>query len=212
VIAPALAGRIALLGAGGHAKVVIGALQAVGYTDLAVYDDDPRRTDTTVLGAPVLGRIEEAVRSVCAGALLCIGSNTVRHRLGALPLPWMTLVHPRAWVHDSVVLEPGCVVFAGAIIQPDARIGAHAIVNTSASVDHDCVLGDYSQVTPGVHLGGNVVLGEGAFLGVGAMAKPGVRIGAWSVVGAGAVVVSDLPERVLAVGVPARVRRSLEEP
>ena len=91
-----------------------------------------------------------------------------------------------------------------------SRVGVHAIVNTSASVDHECVLGDYSQVTPGVHLGGNVTIGEGAFLGVGAAAIPGVTIGAWSIVGAGAVVVSDLPERILAVGVPARIRKRLD--
>jgi sugar O-acyltransferase (sialic acid O-acetyltransferase NeuD family) len=204
------AGPIALLGAGGHAKVIIGALQAAGYRSFQVYDDDPARAGTLVLGAPVVGRIADAAASQHAGALICIGNNAVRRKLAAMPLKWMTLVHPHAWVHDSVTLGPGAVVFAGAVVQPEARIGAHAVVNTSASVDHECVLGDYSQVTPGVHLGGNVTLGEGAFLGVGAMAKPGVTIGAWSVIGAGAVVVSNLPAHVLAVGVPARVRRSLD--
>lgn len=201
---------IALLGGGGHAKVVIGALQAAGYRNLRVYDDDPRRAGSTLLGVPVAGLIESAAADAPAGALSCIGNNAVRRRLATLPLPWMTLVHPFAWVHDSVQLGLGTVVFAGAVVQPEARIGDHVIVNTSASVDHECVLGDFAQVTPGVHLGGNVTLGEGAFLGVGAIAIPGVHVGAWSVVGAGAVVVSDLPERVVAMGVPARVRRRLE--
>jgi sugar O-acyltransferase (sialic acid O-acetyltransferase NeuD family) len=200
---------IALIGAGGHAKVVIGALQAAGYRNLVVYDDDASRTGTTVLGVRVAGTSRAALDAKHTGALLCIGNNAVRRKLASLALPWMTLVHPHSWVHESVRLGKGAVVFAGAVIQPEAIIGEHAIVNTAASVDHECVLGDFSQLTPGVHLGGNVTVGEGAFLGVGASVIPGVKIGDWSVVGAGAVVVRDLPQQVLATGVPARTRRAL---
>jgi sugar O-acyltransferase (sialic acid O-acetyltransferase NeuD family) len=203
-------GRVALIGGGGHAKVVIGALQAAGYVDLCIYDDDPARLGTRVLGVPVVGSIDSSTAAEHAGALLCIGNNAVRRKLAALRLPWMTLVHPRAWVHDSAQLGAGAVVFAGAVVQPEARIGEHAIVNTSASVDHECALGDWSQITPGVRLGGNVTVGEGAFLGVGAVAIPGVTIGAWAVIGAGAVVVRDVPERVVAMGVPATVRRAVD--
>jgi len=99
------------------------------------------------------------------------------------------------------------VVFAGAVIQPDAAIGGHAIVNTAASIDHDCVLGDFVHVAPGVRLAGSVVLGEGAMLGIGTVAIPGARVGAWSVVGAGAAILGELPANVVAIGTPARPRR-----
>src|SRR5262245_58052643 len=111
-------GRIALIGGGGHAKMVIGALQAAGYRNFSIYDDR-LQAGTTVLGAPVIGKVAAASASDCEGALLCISDNAVRMRLAALSLPWMTLVHPSAWVHDSVSLGIGAVVFAGTIVQPD---------------------------------------------------------------------------------------------
>jgi acetyltransferase-like isoleucine patch superfamily enzyme len=77
-------------------------------------------------------------------------------------------------------------------------------VNTAASLDHDCVLGAFAHVAPGTHLAGSVVVGDGAFLGVGVSVIPGRRIGAWATVGAGAAVIHDVADRVTVVGVPAR--------
>jgi UDP-perosamine 4-acetyltransferase len=99
------------------------------------------------------------------------------------------------------------VVFAGAIIQPDAVLGRHAIINTSASIDHDCAIGDFVHLAPGTRLAGNVAIDEGAFLGIGAVAIPGVRVGAWTTVGAGAAIVDTLAAGIVAAGVPARPLR-----
>ncbi len=83
--------------------------------------------------------------------------------------------------------------------------------NTNAAVDHDCLIGDYAHVGPGVSLAGNVTVGEGAFLGIGSVAIMGSTIGRWSTVGAGAAVVHDIPDNVTAVGLPARIiKRKLE--
>ncbi|MCS7300843.1 MAG: acetyltransferase, partial [Fimbriimonadales bacterium] len=101
------------------------------------------------------------------------------------------------------------LVCAGVVVQPDARIGRHCIVNTAASVDHDCTIADFVHVAPGARLAGGVKVGEGVLLGVGCCVLPGIQIGAWSVVGAGAVVTEDVPDGVVVVGVPARaIRRS----
>ena len=80
------------------------------------------------------------------------------------------------------------------------------ILNTGATVDHDCVIGDAVHIAPGSHLAGNVTLEEGVFLGIGTVVIPGRRIGAWTRVGAGAAVVHDLAANVTAIGVPARPR------
>jgi sugar O-acyltransferase (sialic acid O-acetyltransferase NeuD family) len=197
--------EVVIVGSGGHAKVVIATAQAAGRPVRAIVDDDPATHGRRVLGVEVVGASGLVLGDPGALVVLAIGSNRARQRLAAAArCRFATIVHPAAIVHASVLVAPGSVVFAGAVIQPETVIGAHAIVNTSASIDHDCAIGDFVHVAPGVRLAGNVTLGEGAFLGIASCAIPGVTIGAWTTVGAGAAVVHDLPGGVTAVGVPAR--------
>jgi sugar O-acyltransferase (sialic acid O-acetyltransferase NeuD family) len=204
------AGKVSVIGAGGHAKVVISTLQAAGIDVEAVLDDRPEARGQRVLGVSVAGPVSDLKRQRRRRAVLGIGDNAIRKRLAAelAELSWVSAVHPGAIVHESAIIGEGAVVFAGAVIQPGVTVGRHAIVNTGATVDHDCVLGDFSHVGPGAHLSGNTTMGEGAFLGTGAATKQGVRIGAWTTVGVGGVVVRDLPDGVIAVGVPARPVRA----
>jgi sugar O-acyltransferase (sialic acid O-acetyltransferase NeuD family) len=195
---------VVVLGAGGHAKVVVSTLRLADWDVVAVFDDRPNIHGTTVLGVPIKGSLSEGPKSGCP-AVIAIGNNTDRQRAATeLELDWVTAVHPRAWLDPSVVLGPGSVVFAGAVIQPDAQIGQHVVINTSVSVDHDCVIGDFAHVAPGAHLAGGIHVGQGALLGVGCTATVGVRIGDWSTVGAGAVVIRDVDDRAVVAGVPAR--------
>jgi len=197
---------VAIVGAGGHAKVIVGLLRALELPILGCFDGNPAKRGSNVLGAPILA-LEELPET--AAAVLGIGDNRARKRLSAeLRCRFRTLVHPRAFVDPSVTLGEGTVVFAGAVVQPSAVLGAHVIVNTSASIDHDCVIGDFVHVAPGCHLAGNVTLEEGTFLGIGTVCIPGRRVGAWTTVGAGGAIVRDLPGGVTAVGVPARPRGS----
>lgn len=195
---------VAVIGAGGHAKVVVATLQSLNWPILGCYDNDRAAWGRQVLGVPVRGGPAELPADT--PAVIAIGDNAVRRRLAraCVGCRWVTVVHPAAYVHPSVELGPGAVVFAGAVLQPDVRIGAHVIINTGASVDHDCVLGDFVHLAPGVRLSGSVRVGQGSFFGVGSVAIPGVRIGEWATVGAGSVVVGDLPDGVKAMGVPAR--------
>jgi len=199
---------LVVVGSGGHAKVVIASAQAAGFAVTAVVDDDPARWGQHVLGVAISGPASPILEDPAALAVLAIGANRARRaRADHARCQFATVVHPRAVVHPSVRIGAGSVVFAGAVIQPDAAIGGHAIVNTAASIDHDCVLGDFVHVAPGVRLAGSVVLGEGAMLGIGTVAIPGARVGAWSVVGAGAAILGELPANVVAIGTPARPRR-----
>lgn len=198
---------LCVLGAGGHAKVVIATARAAGFDRITIHDDDPARIGTQLLGAPIVGPLLEILERADALAVLAIGDNATRLRIGAAArCELRTLVHPSAHVESTVVLGAGTVVFAGAVIQPDTRLGAHVIVNTAATIDHDCVLGDAVHVAPGTHLAGNVTLGDGVFLGIGTVVIPGCTIGAWTRVGAGSAIVRDLPAGVTAYGVPARAR------
>jgi sugar O-acyltransferase (sialic acid O-acetyltransferase NeuD family) len=201
-------GNVVVIGAGGHAKVVIGTLRTNSRSVAAMFDDDSSLWGTELLGVPILGPIAIADHSGFELGIIAIGDNAVRMRIArSLNLHWLTLVHSASWVDPDAKLGNGTVVFAGAVIQPGCVLGEHVIVNTSASVDHDCVVKDFVHIAPGVHLGGNVQIDEGAFLGIGSSAIPGRKVGAWTTVGAGAVVVRDLSEGVVAYGVPAKPAR-----
>lgn len=201
--------EVIVLGAGGHAKVVISTLIRAGYKVGAVYDDDPAKWGETWLGVSIVGAISSLDPQIKRCAVIAVGHNSTRRTIAnRFPdFQWVTVVHPNADVHPSVQLAEGVVVFSGAVIQPDACIGAHTIINTSATVDHDCILDRYVHLAPGVHLAGNVRVGEGTFLGIGSSAIPGVNIGAWSTIGAGGVVIDTLSDQVIAAGVPAKILR-----
>jgi sugar O-acyltransferase (sialic acid O-acetyltransferase NeuD family) len=204
---------VAVIGAGGHGKVVVSTLLAAGIPVNRVYDDAATVRGRNLLGIPVVGPVSDLRALGRTRCVLGIGDNAARKRLAeSLPdVEWVTAAHPSAVVAPDVRLGPGTVVFAGAVIQPGVVVGDHAVVNTGATVDHDCRIGDYAHIGPGSRLSGNNVIGEGAFLGTGVSTIQGVTVGAWSTVGVGAAVVRDIPPRVVASGVPARVTRQLEE-
>ena len=196
---------VIVIGAGGHAKVVIATLQAAGYSVEALYDDDESRWGTAFMGIPIVGPVAALPENSEHRAVIAIGCNNTRRLLAQeLNLQWINAVHPQACVHSSVVIGAGTVIFPGAVVQPDTILGDHVIVNTGATIDHDCVLGDFVHIAPGAHLAGGVEVGDGSFFGIASAAIPGMKIGSWSIVGAGGVVVNEVPDATTVVGVPAR--------
>ena len=191
-----------IIGAGGHARVIIGIARAAGWSLKGIYDDDRTLAGKDVMGVPVIGVVDEVPLEL---AIIAVGDNASRARIArAYQCDWVTLTHPSAFVDPSARLEAGTVVCPGAVIQPEAQIGSHVIVNTSASVDHECTLADFSQIGPGAHLGGRVRVGTGAFIGLGSSVIQGLSIGEWAVVGAGAVVIRPVEANAKVVGNPAR--------
>ena len=123
-------------------------------------------------------------------------------------LPVANIIHPTAVVSPSARLGRGILMLPGVVIGPGASIGNHVIINSAATVDHDSVIEDDVIISPGVHLAGYVVVKSGTLIGIGACSVPGVTIGSNCLIGAGAVVTADIPDNVVAAGVPARVIRS----
>ena len=184
---------IVVIGAGPYTKLAVSTLAATGRRVAGIYDDDPQKWGAEVLGIPVVGPISELVPERCSQALIGIGDNEARKRFAEqLNLEWTVAVHPTAWVHPGVKLGPGTVVCAGAVVQPDAEIGSHVILNTKASVGCDCKVASYARMEV-AHLGENAVLGEGGFLDIGSCVLPHIQVGAWARVGAGSLVVRDIP-------------------
>lgn len=207
--------EVVLLAAGGHARVVLDALLAMGVRVTGILDP-ARRPGEEIFGVPVLGDDGWLAGRDPAATLLANGAGQVpraevRERLfeslRSRGFGFVPVRHPSAVVGREALLAEGSQVMAGAVVQCRARIGRNAVVNTRASVDHDCVLGDHAFVGPGATLCGDVRVGDGAFVGSGAVILPGVEVGARAVVGGGALVARDVPGGALVTGVPAAVRR-----
>ncbi len=203
-----------IIGAGGHAKVVLEALLRSDVTVIGLLDVDEERHGSLVLGVPILGDDNmldlypaDSVRLVNG-----LGSTQDLSRRASLyrnfkekKYSFASVIHPSAIIARDVVIGEGAHIMAGVILQPGVIIGCNSIINTAASVDHDGIIGDHVHIAPGVVLSGNVCIGERTHVGTGATVIQGITIGSEAVIGAGAVVVRDIPDRVTAVGIPAKV-------
>lgn len=206
--------KIVIIGAGGHAKVVCDSLrlslQKRGHGTVVGFVDDTRRLwGTTMLGFPILGPIGSLVDLDIRSVIVAIGDNGARKSLyewaKSKGYALVNAIHPTAVIAEDVAIGEGVAIFGTVVVNPGSSIGDNVILNTGCTVDHDCSIADHVHIAPGAHLAGGVVVAEGAFVGTGASIIPYRKVGQWSIVGAGGVVVDDIPDHVTAVGAPARV-------
>jgi sugar O-acyltransferase (sialic acid O-acetyltransferase NeuD family) len=212
---------LVVIGASGHAKVVIDVIEKEGRYAILGLIDSYKLVGTSVYGYEILGADEYLPslvehRKVAAG-IIAIGDNWKRHLMArkiASLVPafrFVSAVHPSAAVARGVKIGAGTVLMAGAVVNSDCRIGNFCILNTNASLDHDGLMGDFSSLAPGAAAGGNVTIGEFSAVALGACISHGVAIGEHTVLGAGALALEDIPDHCVAYGIPARVVRKRGE-
>ena len=213
--------RVVVVGASGHAKVVVDTLEQAGEYEVVGYVDADKPAGTSWYGLPVLGS-DADLAAVCRahrieGGIVGVGDNAARGRIaeriaGDLPgFRFVDAVHPSARLARGVELGAGVLVVAGAIVGPDCAVGDHAVIYTGASLDHDSALGRCASLAPRAVTGGGVHIGDVTAVSIGAIVLHGRTIGAHTVVGAASLVVDDLPDHVVAYGAPARVIRPRAE-
>lgn len=204
---------LAIVGAGGHGKVVADAALLAGWQKVAFFDDAYPQVQA-VEHWPVLGTRQTLINRTAdfSEFIVAIGNNAIRadvhDRLESTGLTPATVLHPRACLSPYAQLGAGTVVLAGAVVNAFAQVGKAGIINTGATVDHDSHLDIAVHVSPGAHLGGDVRIGAQSWIGIGAIVKQGVTIGDHVTVGAGAVVVKDLLQPGVYIGCPAQRRQS----
>ncbi|MQU00184.1 UDP-N-acetylgalactosaminyltransferase [Pseudomonas sp. FSL R10-2245] len=202
--------KLAILGTGGHGKVVADTAEMCDWSNIEFFDDRwpsktmlehwPIKGDTQVL----LSRLQEF-----EGVIVAIGNNSIRHskinELLQAGANIISLSHPAAVISKYATIGRGVVVLAGVVVNASVKIGDGAILNTGCSVDHDCVLAECVHISPGARLAGEVDVGFLSWIGIGASVRQCVTIGSNVTVGAGAVIVGDTVDDVTLVGVPAKV-------
>lgn len=204
---------ILIFGAGGHAKTVSDCAKGRYPRQVMVSGEG---AEGHWNGIPILSQSRNTLvkwKSICPCAFVAIGNGERREAVTSALIDagftMTSLIHPSAFVSPSAKLEMGTLVCPRAVVNADARVGVGCIINTGAIVEHECVIGDFSHISPGAALGGGVELGKHCWVCLGASVADHIQIGCWSTVGAGAVVLTSLPERVLATGIPAKIRRQV---
>jgi sugar O-acyltransferase (sialic acid O-acetyltransferase NeuD family) len=203
---------VLIIGSGGHGRVIIDALLAVGTHDIVgILDDDVRKIGSTVFGFPIVAtthELETVARDLHAeDVAIALGDNYLREhkfrqvrQIGLTPL---TLVHPTAYISRFTKLGAGVIVCAKAVLNPGTVVEDNVCINTSASVDHDNHLCYSCHVYPNATLTGTVCVQEFSYIGSGAVIIPGIIVGRYAYVGAGAVVINDVGEGLTVAGTPA---------
>jgi len=201
--------KIFVISAGGHAEVVIDAILSSGLQVYGIFDDNESLIGKNIFQVPILGKIEKAMEITNGKFIVAIGDNEIRmkivKKLGFSDDNFFTVVHPSAIISKNVEIGAGTMVLGGVVINTGTSIGRHCIINTSSSIDHHNKISDFVHIAPGTHTGGNVEIKEGTLLGIGTSVIPGIKIGKWSIIGAGTVVIEEVPDYAAVVGVPGRV-------
>jgi sugar O-acyltransferase (sialic acid O-acetyltransferase NeuD family) len=198
---------VAIIGYSGHAYVIIDILLSAGRLVTAYCDQEEKSVNPYHLD--YLGKESDVVSTLRKyDFFACVGHNEVREKIHTQLSQYLgkpiNAIHPSAVISASVKMGDGVMIAANATLNPLVEIGTGVICNTSTSIDHECVIGDFSHIAPGAVLCGNVTVGRGSFVGANSVIKQGIRIGENVIIGAGTVVVKDIPDGATVIGNPAR--------
>ncbi|WP_046174342.1 acetyltransferase [Domibacillus indicus] len=211
--------KIIIIGTGGHASVLIDAIEKEKKYSICGILDPVRPVNTIIYGYRVLGTesVLSQMNKHIYGGIVAIEDNGSRKKMvqairTLVPnFLFISSIHPASCISSDVKVGDGTVIMAGAVINRNAIIGEHCIINTKSSVDHDCILGDYVSVAPGATLGRNVQIGNSAVIALGANVIHSIRIGEHTVIGAGSTVLQNIEPYCVAYGTPARTIRSRKQ-
>lgn len=201
--------KLAILGASGHGKVIAEIAELNGYH--VEFFDDAFEIKSKLEHWSVVGDSEALAQRLDSyeGVIVAIGNNQIREekleKLLALGAKTPVLLHPSATISKLANLGEGTVVMAGAVINAFAQIGRGSIINTNATVEHDCFIQDYVHICPSSAIAGGCKIASGVWVGIGSSFKQLIEVGELATIGAGSVVVQNIPAGVTAFGNPAKV-------
>lgn len=207
---------IAVFGVGGFGRGVLALIENINKEEtkynIRGFFDDGHEKGEIINGYPVLGKTEDLnLWETELAIVVSIGNPIVKKRvvdsITNSKVYYPTLIHPSVIIGapDYVTIGDGCIICAGTIINTNIDIGNFVALNFGCTVGHDVIIKDYAAFMPSCNISGEVIVEEGVYCGTGVKIINQIQIGEYSTIGAGAVVVSNLPAHCTAVGVPAKV-------
>jgi sugar O-acyltransferase (sialic acid O-acetyltransferase NeuD family) len=193
-----------LFGASGHCKVIIDIIQKSNLDSIEyIVDDNPIVNELysiPIIKTPHNNFFKDK------SLIISIGNNEIRKKIAArISACYLIAIHPKSILANNTFIDVGTVIMAGVIINSDVKIGKHVIVNSGSVIEHDCIINNFVHISPNVSLAGNVSIGEGTHVGIGATIIQGVKVGKWATIGAGSVILNDVPDFAIIVGNPGKI-------
>lgn len=210
---------IIILGAGGNSISILDAIDEINrrshrgsiYDFRGFLDDLPENVGKTILGYPVLGRVDQARNfSECRfiNGISSVESYSKRPEINArAQIPqelFETIIHPTAGISSYSRIGVGTAIMANSVICAEAEIGNHVIILQNTVVNHHSIIGDFCTLSAGIVVLGYVKVQRNAFIGGAAAIKPHITVGESSLIGMASVVVRDVPAYTTVAGNPAR--------
>jgi acetyltransferase EpsM len=197
-----------IYGASGHSKVIIEIIENLDGKIHALYDDDPLKTN--LLNYSVTND-SSIFQLTSVQWMIGIGNNLIRKKIAEKHgLHFGLAIDNRSGISERAVIGQGTVAMPGVTVNSSTTIGAHCILNTNSSIDHDCILDNYVHISPNATLCGGISIGEGTHIGAGAVVIPGIKIGKWCTIGAGSVIINNIPDYSTVVGNPGKIIKQIK--
>lgn len=205
--------KVAIIGAGGHARVVYEILRHDKNMEVTAFVDSVLRgADEKIMGISVVGDhsvLPNLIKEGVKGFIVAVGDNEIRKQhflnIQNMGLEPINAVHPTAHIAYNAKIGTGVVIATAATIVTGAKIGNNTIINTGAIIEHEDIIEENVHIGPGTSIAGRVTVKKGTFVGIGCTIKEYITIGKNAVIGAGSIVLKDIPDNAVAVGAPAKV-------
>lgn len=205
---------IVVIGAGGHASVIVDVLQSQTDFKICLTDADKTKIGSDILGCPIIGT-DDVLRDIHVDYFV-IGLGSVRatenetrallfDRAVDAGLKPYTLISSQAYVSKTVQVKDGAVIFPRALINANAKIGRNVIINSCAVIEHDCLIGDHVHICPAATLSGQVVVKDKSLIGINSTIRQSVTIGQGATIGAASLILNDVDDFLTKVGSPAHL-------
>lgn len=196
--------RIIIVGAGGLGREIAAGIRRYGLPfEILGHIDDEKS------GPHILGPIATHEPVADVGYVTCFGDGTARHRvrtmLAARGARFTTIVSPTVLAVTPLDGLVNCLIVGACSISNDTTFGTDILIQTLAVLGHDVVIGDGVTISAHAFIGGNAILENRCTIHPHAVVLPKVTVGEGAVVGAGTVVIKNVPPGATVFGVPAKV-------
>lgn len=209
--------KLIIIGAGGHAKVVIDIVDKNQYDIIGILDKDEEHLHEMVNGVEIIGSDQDAKNYFEKGVQYAfigvghLGHSDVRtklfEKLKTIGFSMINIIAPGVYIADSCSLGEGNLIMPNCVINAEANIGHNNIVNTGAIIEHEVFIGNNVHLAPGTIIAGRSRVEDGTFVGAGSVIIQNLEIGKNSIIGAGSTVLSSVGDNSVAVGSPAKIIR-----